>query len=336
MMKKWQRKYIIAMGIVLGVTISGLIFLICCNNRIAIELSVSIKNVILLLCVFIMAAMLGYYAIYAIVLMKKGAHNIKECDDSLFTKIDKYKSCWTESKENYIKQIQIINLIYKEEGEVDRLVKNQEIERLYARYSFLDVQSNLHDEWGTLFYSLIISVIASFVCQMLECQNTVIMIGWMVVIMLSFFMLALSKYAERGQDGSYKYLISQYEKKLLTEKIEKLERDLLILEADEEILETKQIVINELINIAKRKYGKKKKEVLQDIKCIEQLNLCMGNYSGFYKSKIYVQNQICYLVYDSDKGKENNYMGERNLVNQHYSILFHILEKYNLISYFEK
>lgn len=41
------------------------------------------------------------------------------------------------------------------------------------------------------------------------------------------------------------------------------------------------------------------------------------------------------LVYDREKGKENNYIGELNLINQDYSILYQILNRYDLISYCE-
>ena len=61
--------------------------------------------------------------ISALLVIKRGTHNIRECDDELFKKIDQYRKCWGESKYHYIKQIQIINLYYKENGKVDELVK---------------------------------------------------------------------------------------------------------------------------------------------------------------------------------------------------------------------
>ena len=42
------------------------------------------------------------------------------------------------------------------------------------------------------------------------------------------------------------------------------------------------------------------------------------------------------MVYDLEKGKENNYMGELNLINEDYSILYQILNRYDLISYYER
>lgn len=41
------------------------------------------------------------------------------------------------------------------------------------------------------------------------------------------------------------------------------------------------------------------------------------------------------LVYDREKGIENNYIGELNLINQEHSILYQILNRYDLISYCE-
>ena len=69
--------------------------------------------------------MIVYFVICGILIMKRGIHNIKKCDDEIFRKIDQYKKCWGEDKHYYIKQIQIINLYYEEGGKVDELVKQR-------------------------------------------------------------------------------------------------------------------------------------------------------------------------------------------------------------------
>ncbi len=87
----------------------------------------------------------------------------------------------------YIKQIEIINLLtMKRMEKLMNLVKNKEIERLYARADFLFIQNSLFDNLTTCFYSLVISVIASFVCQMMECKRVWLMFVWMVTILLCF------------------------------------------------------------------------------------------------------------------------------------------------------
>ena len=332
-MKKWEKYYI---------SITGVIFIITCIISIIFLRNVShlsevtvviIKMILCLILLLIEVAMVVYFSILGIITMKRGMHNIKKCDDELFKKIDQYKKCWGKDKHYYIKQIQIINLYYEEGGKVDELVKNKEIERLYARADFLLIQNSLFDNLITCFYSLVISVIASFVCQMMECENVWLTFVWMVTILLSFFGIILSRYAEKGQAGSYRYYIDEYERDLLLQKITDLEKELTITGDDEQILETKQIVINELIRIRQKKKLKKQKEKLEtDIKQVGQLDLCIGYYNACYIQKIHINGVVGCLVYDREKGKENNYIGELNLINQEYSILYQILNRYDLIS----
>lgn len=121
------------------------------------------------------------------------------------------------------------------------------------------------------------------------------------------------------------------------DKIRDLENELIITDQDEQILETKQVVINKLIEIRQKKKLKKQKEKLEtDIKQVGQLNLCMGDYTTYYIQKINIKGVSGCLVYDLEKGKENNYMGELNLINEDYSILYQILNRYDLISYYER
>ena len=85
--------------------------------------------------------------------------------------------------------------------------------------------------------------------------------------------------------------------------------------------------------IKKKKIKKQKIKVENDIKQLEKLNLCLGNYSNYYKQKIYINGKECYLVYKKLEGQENNYIGNRNLATQDYSIFYEILNKYDLIKY---
>lgn len=213
-------------------------------------------------------------------------------------------------------------------------MKKREIERLYARADFLLNQISIFDNLMTCICSLGISVIATFICQMMEYNNILVVILWMAAILISFFSIALSRYAERGQAGSYLYYVNTYERELLLKKINKLEEELIINDDDELALETKQAVINELIRIKNKKKLKKHKERLKaDLKRVGELNLYIEDYSKSYKRKIYINGADAYLLYDLEKGKENNYIGELNLINQEYSILYQILSRYELISY---
>ena len=129
-MRKWEKRYwnIVFIAIVI---ICIFAFVVVKNKNRVSSLGYEIlKNLILFGVVLVIVAVLIYYAIHIILFMKNGIHNIKECDDVVFNEIDKHKKCWGESKESYIKQIQIINLFYKENGKVDELVKNKEIDIL--------------------------------------------------------------------------------------------------------------------------------------------------------------------------------------------------------------
>lgn len=335
-MEKWKRRYIVIMLIILVMTAIVTVGFEYNVSHLSVGTVEIINTILYLILLFMAVAIIVYFVICGILIMKRGIHNIKKCDDELFMKIDQYKKCWNEDKHNYIKQIQIINLYYEKGGKVDELVKNKEIERLYARADFLLIQNSLFDNLITCFYSLIISVIASFVCQMMECKSVLLMFVWMVTIVLSFFGIILLRYAEKGQAGSYRYYIDEYERKLLLKKIEDLEKKLTITSDDEQTLETKQIVINELIRIRQKKKLKKQKEKLEnDINQVGKLDLCINDYNTCYIQKIYINGVVGCLVYDREKGKENNYIGELNLINQEYSILYQILNRYELISYCE-
>ena len=122
----------------------------------------------------------------------------------------------------------------------------------------------------------------------------------------------------------------------MLQKIMSLENELTITSDDEQILETKQVVINELIRIRQKKILKRKIEKLEtDIKQVGQLNLCIGDYNACYIQKIHINGVVGCLVYDREKGKENNYIGELNLISHDYSILYQILNRYGLITYCE-
>ena len=335
-MKKWNKYYMsITMIMMILTYIISIIFSFNTNNFSDKERKI-IVNILLLMVILILLAMLIFFVIHMFICMKRGVHNIKECDDELFQKIDQYKKCWGEDKYSYIKQLQIINLYYKKNGKVDELVKHKEIKRLYARADFLLTQVSFSDNFITCFYSLVISVIASFVCQMMQCDSVLPMLILLIVIVLSFLGILLSRYAKKGQAGSYTYYIDNYERDLLLQKIQKLESQLTIKSDDEQTLETKQIVINELIKIRQKNHSKKQKEIIEnEINQVSRLDLCISNYNKVHIQKIYINGFTCCLVYDNKKGKGNNYTGKSNLINQEYAILYEILNKYQLISYYE-
>jgi hypothetical protein len=225
-------------------------------------------------------------------------------------------------------------LYYKPGGKVEELIRNKEIDRLLKRKDYLLKQRYFFDELNSYLLSLVISVIASFLFKMLSLVNPVYLVIWMILILGSFVTISFLKYSERGNAGSHMYLVVEYEKNYLDKKTEMLDTELFITVEDERILATKQIAIDVLIN--KRLKAKKKKDkqkIEQDIKIIEKLQLCLGDYSGSYIQTIFLDGQEAYLAYDINRGLENNYIGKLNLKTAGYSVLYEIMEKYNVISF---
>ncbi|MGN9018957.1 hypothetical protein ACTNBM_08290 [Lachnospiraceae bacterium HCP1S3_C3] len=321
-------------GIIIKLMIIFMLFATVICQWVPVNIAGLIKTIASVMVIWVFADIVIWGAIYIILVMRQGKHNIKKFDDEPFNIIDQYKNCLKEDNQYYKRQIQIINLYYKEDGKVDELVKNRQIEKLYVRADFLLNKISIFDNLMTCFSSLGISVIASFICQIMGYNNLLIVIVCTVVMLVCLFSIALSRYAEKGQAGSYLYYVNTYERELLLKKINKLEEELIINDDDEQALETKQAVINELIRIKNKKKLKKHKERLKaDLKRVGELNLYIEDYSKSYKRKIYINGADAYLLYDLEKGKENNYIGELNLINQEYSILYQILSRYELISY---
>jgi len=250
----------------------------------------------------------------------KGLLNSNLIERQLKACIDEYKEGWESENEYFVKQMQVINLYYSQ-GKVEDLVKNKELGRLLARKDFLNTRNVAWMDLMSSLCSLGISLIASVILQIVEVKNFLIGCLSLLTIFFSFFMVTLSRYSDRGQAGSYRYLIDQYEIELLSEKIKETTKKIQISCEDELLLKTKQNVITALICLRKKTRKKKLKEqIKQDIILLEKLDLCLGEYDGCYKQAIYVNGSLCYLVYDKEKGKETNYMGKSNLRTRDYVI----------------
>ncbi len=333
-MKKWKQ-YLWKIGVILfGFAIIGFLVFLYFDKKLSPEIIELIKNIEILLCLLVAACMIGYFIVELLSLAKKGIHNVRKCDDVLFDEIDQYKYCWGEDDLYYVRQIQIIDLYYKAGGKIDELIKKREIKRLYARVDYLNTQKCYFDHLTTCLYSLIISVLSSFLCLELQNKENELSGFWIIAIIVLFYIIIVIRYAERGQAGSYRHYIDEYESKLLDQKLSDLLQDDKLSDEDEKMLKTKQIVINELIKLRKKIRNKKKqKEIEADIKQINQLRICIHDYENCFVREIYLNGATCFLAYDLEKGKENNYIDERNLINEEYSVLYYILNKYGWIVY---
>lgn len=332
-MKKWEKIYIGIAGGLAFITLVGTGLLMWYGKKKGIAYFESMRILLMSIALLLLVAMPVYFVIVSILSMKKGIHNIKKCDDELFSCIDEYKEGWEKENNYYLKQIQIINLYYSN-AKVEDLVKNKELGRLLARMDFLSTRNSAWKDLMGSLCSLGISVIASFILQIIEVENFFIGCLSFLTILFSFFLVTLMRYSDRGQAGSYRYLIDQYEIELLSEKIEEVTNHIHISDEDEMLLKTKQNVLGALFKIKKKTRKKKLKEqIKQDIILLEKLDLCLGEYTGCYKQDVYIDGSLCYLVYDEEKGKENNYMGKFNFKTRDYAILYDILERNKLIEY---
>lgn len=295
--------------------------------------SIRMKHLRLIVGLMFMISIVILGFTFILVEFKKGLYNIRKCDDELFENIDFYKECYGRDNSNYLKQIQIINLYYSDGGKVDDLVKEKKLERLFIRRDFLLKQIYFSDNLIEYYCSLVVSILASCIFAAIVSNN----LENNIIIVLSLFGLLfviILRYAKRGQAGSYEYQIQEYELTLLNEKIEHLEKNSIITPDDEKLLLTKQIILNELIKKRKKAKRKGTKETLEkDIKIVENLELCMGDYSDFFLQNIYLGEKEIYLVYNKEKGKTKKCTGEKYLATQDYAILYNILKRYDWISY---
>lgn len=328
-MKKWKVIYWIVVGIVIVLFYVPAFSVVLSNPNLSelglaiCRLLVSIGSIIWLLATILV----GFISLIA-----RSVHNIKKCDDEIFEEIDKYRRRWGERNDHYIMYIQKINFLYRENGEVEKLVQNKALDRLYKRMDFLNVQNNLYEVLMSAISSLGISVLASILCTITMKKNEFLVGVVLVLTVLSFFVVILYRYNEKGQMGSFDHFIYEYEKKLLMEKIEKLERSLTVDEEEIDILETKHIIINALIDkISKKKSKKNKKQLEADIETVEALNLYVKDYNKYVKREITVNGKTCYLLYEKQVEKDKNKTSVPEFANKAYKSLNEILKKYKLM-----
>lgn len=334
-MRKWEKNYWLVIILISIADIAGGIFVMKRGQYVPEKICKSLAVVVLITLLIAMLMVVVYFVIVSCIGIKLVLHNINECNDPLFKTIDKYRLYWKEEKGYYRRQLQIINLYYKEGGEVDKLVKNEEIERLYERYDFLKEKSAFFEYIVTCASSLIISVIASFVYSMIsEEKNILVILGVIILVIMLFGSVLFFRYAERGQMGSYKYMLYEYESKLLQQKIEKLSNKLVFSPENEKIIKMQNMVLKELIKIKDGEKDRKKKKVVEkDIVEISKLDLTNYDNYNCWEQQVYINGNKAYLVYNKEKEPKDNDKGEGDLINKEYVMLVNILNKYKLLAY---
>lgn len=306
--------------------------LIHLNNKKIVEIHfVDIKNICLgaiILCILVLIEEFLQIIFVGVGVIKKGYHNIKCCDDELFAEIDKHMYCYKESNLYYINLIRIINLYYREEGPIDKLAKEKQIERLFLRNDFLHKQKNLHEELSTLFNSFAISLIVGLLGGSLTDDNAFITLVVALVMASSFFVIFFIKYVYRGQGGICLNQIYEYEIAKLEEKISNLQKTFIISNEDEKYINTQQVALKELVK-KKNKDRKYKKDttIIEDIYDLSNVDLCIIEDNNIYDKKLHINNQEVYFAYK----KSEDCCLESTFANGGFEKVYNILSKYELI-----
>lgn len=296
-------------------------FLYMLKNNFSEEVFQLLESVLSLIIIIGFLAIPIAVIVKGIVSVKRGFHNLRKCDDSLFENIDFYKVL---SREDYLTKIGIINFYYKPDGAIDELVKNNDIYRLYVRKDFLTVRKNLFNDLTTYFYSLIISIIASIFCEVANMNDAWQAAINICVVAIMFFIVITFKYVKRGQDGSYAYQVEEFELRLLDEKIKTLEDGIVVTEDETKIIKTRQYAINALQNLCIKSIRKKSKNsIKKDIAIIQNLRLSLNSCPNYELREIAIDNYVGYMAYS--KSDDN---GKEIFASEEFSVLYSVIHKY--------
>lgn len=242
----------------------------------------------------------------------------RSCGDILFDELDYYKNHWTESNEHYQTLINAINYYYKKDGKIDRVIGN-DLKRLYNRLDFLKRGMKSNEYLFTCISSVGLSVFASLFMKTFA-ENIVTQIFCMIVVLVLWMAILLLNYDKSFKNENAP--IYEYELKLLEEKIVAAEKSILVDYQCEDMMLTKQHVLSELIKKCGKAFGKKKKDIINDIKTVEKINLTVSDVSKYEKLTFFVgKKKQCVLLLD----KNNKFATEQ------YRLLYLILRKYNMI-----
>lgn len=254
-------------GIIIGIINYGNQFL---ETKIGIVLFI-----LFIIFPLIMISIAGYVYIKKI---KIGMSIITDSDDAVFGQIDIFCKGCEDDDSFYNKQIKVINYIYKKDGEVDKYLNNGNIRKLYKRlYQLncrLDFDNNLYQAYSSIGFSLIASVIYA-VLSKIHNDNNVIFIFIFLLSMLALFGFIFIKYSNKSSyNNEYEDQITEYEKKLLNNKIFQYEDEFKIDDNEYAILRTQQLSLNDSYSRKHKEKNKSRKQKnTNDINTIYQNNI---------------------------------------------------------------
>lgn len=284
----------------------------------------------LLLLVFFVIVILCLGFAYCIREAHKGSINVKKCLDPFWDGIDACKKGARKTNDSYLEQIGMINLYYRKDGKVDQLIKDDALDCLYMRLDFLNNSINFYNDVITLANSLFISLLASLVFTVMGNENisAATAIFEFLGIWILFFVLVFGRYRNAGQGGSYRYLVYEYERKCLVEKIGKFCDNLKKDELFEIYGKTKSVVIDALEKKKCRLFWKKH-ELDETIAEIEKLDLSIAVNEPFEKREVCINEDKIYLIYA--KKMDDEVVNEEDaFISEDYRKLHNILKDNDL------
>lgn len=262
---------------------------------------------------------LAFGGIQVIKFFIEALRSMRSCGDVLFDELDEYKQHCGESKEHYQDVIQAISCYYSAKGKVETIVGN-DLLRLFNRAEFLRREIRTGEHLITCITSVGLSVAASLLFAM-EFKNESVELLNMIIGFLVFFAMLLVPYNKIIKGDSNE--IYNYELKLLEEKIVKAEEMLCHSNINEEIISTKKNVLNVLGDKYVTVLGRKNKVLLDDIRCIEKLDLHVDNVDEYKK--------MSFTIGKTKRAGILLFNKEDQLVNEQYKKLYSVLRKYDLI-----
>ena len=235
-----------------------------------------------------------------------------------FDELDDYKQHCGESNEHYQDVIRAIALYYRPNGNVDKVV-GKDLKRLLNRAEFLKREIKIGEHFITCITSLGVSIAAAFLIALEVKPDGQDLIN-MIVGFFVFFAMLLLPYNNVIKGSASE--IYNFELQLLKEKIKIVEENICKSAMNEEIMRTKKNVLNVLGD----KYVtsiRKSKELLDDIRAVEQLDLCEGEFSNC--------ETISFIIGKTKRSGVLLFNDKNQLANSAYKKLYKILRKYDLI-----
>jgi len=247
--------------------------------------------------------------IFMILHINSGINCVIKYDDAPFSRIDNAENC-INSQEDYSYVVNIINDIYKEGGEVEQLINDGEVGRLFKRQDFLYKKMGFNEDIENIMWAIIVSTGVSYIFTTLNSvQNQfdqtvclLLMLGFWVVLCLSLF---VNKYNDKYNPNSYKLIALKYESDQLHNKIMSLSKGYSINE-----LKFKMFEMREKLYELKTCDDNSVKCYKKEIKKIERIVNDVSFYGDLIGTPLIVESHDKRLFYVADKkGKpidENN------------------------------